>query len=94
MQADWESNHYLFLSRYTHFFKRLKSEKKEYLFRVGRILNRPSFSGLNSWFVLQLKYKESFELTPLLRSYYKNILLEFGYSTNKNILLSFILRLS
>jgi len=94
-QADWEDRRYFIMGKYN------RMENSDYLddmymARIGYAPYIAKYSELNAWLMLQFMYHPRDEdknmLTPMVRMFYKNILWEFGASTNGDWMLNFTIR--
>ncbi len=93
--ADWESRDY-YVSGFQKYIS-LKDEDPLWLSRarLGFSPFRADYNDVNIWFITQFEKTngEHWETTPLMRTFYKNILWELGASLNGNYLLNFMIHL-
>lgn len=84
--ADWEDRDY-YLSGFQKYMS-LKDEDPLWLSRarVGFSPFRADYEDINIWFIAQFEKTNGnhWETTPLMRTFYKNILWELGASLNGN----------
>ena len=86
LDVDWESRKYYVSFKEEVVLSHRNNDLNIYQtkFRAGFAPYLAEFNELNSWFILQLdhsnKVEESIKITPLIRLFYQNILLEFGAS--------------
>lgn len=95
IHADWEDRDY-----YVSAFQKYLSQKDENPLwlsraRVGFSPFRADYNDINIWFIAQFEKmnEEHWETTPLMRTFYKNILWELGASLNGNYQLNFMFHL-
>lgn len=96
LEADWESRKYYVSFREDAFLSHKNSNKNIYMTKVraGFAPYLAEFNELNAWFILQAdrsnKGADEFKLTPMIRLFYHNVLLEFGASTKGDSQLNFM----
>lgn len=84
LEADWESRKYYVSFKESAYLSHSDSSRNIYLtkLRAGIAPYLADFNELNSWFIVELstsnKSREDFSITPLIRLFYKNVLLELG----------------
>lgn len=87
---DWESRRYYASAKYS-----LINQYELSRTRIGFAPYLAAFNHVNTWIMLEYNHfvdKRSFnDLTPLVRLYYKNYLVELGYSVNSNYLFNFMI---
>lgn len=87
LEADWESRKYYISFREDALLYHKDSRRNIYMTKVraGFAPYLAEFDEMNAWFILQAdrstKGKEEFKLTPFIRIFYHNILMEFGASS-------------
>ncbi len=85
-ETDWESRKYYVSFREEALMTYKKRASNLYMskVRMGFAPYLAEFNELNSWFILeaikQNKNKDSFMLTPFVRLFYRNVLVELGVS--------------
>lgn len=93
--ADWEDRDY-YVAGFQKYIS-LKDEDPLWLSRarVGFSPFRADYNDLNIWFIAQFEKTngEHWETTPLMRTFYKNILWELGASLNGNYQFNFMFHL-
>lgn len=96
LDADWESRKYYVSFKHEATLDHRNSARNIYAtkLRAGFAPYLAEFDELNGWFILQVdssnKSKKDYMLTPLIRLFYKNILLEFGSSMKGDSQLNFM----
>lgn len=86
LETDWESREYYVSFKQEALLANRDSSKNIYTSRLrgGFAPYIASFEEINSWFILQLeksnKSMTEYTLTPLIRMFYKNVLIETGVS--------------
>lgn len=87
LEADWESRKYYVSFREDVLLYHKDSSRNIYMTKVraGFAPYLAEFDEMNAWFILQAdkssKGMDEFKLTPFIRIFYHNILMEFGAST-------------
>lgn len=93
--VDWENRDY-YLSAFQEY---ISQENLDPIWhtraRAGLAPFRADFNDVNVWFIAQFEKRngERWETTPLMRTYYKNILWEIGASLNGNYQLNLMFHL-
>lgn len=97
LAVDWESRKY-YLD--TEFQSLLAADSKNYntaKFRAGFAPYLAQFNELNTWFILQLEtmpfVANSPFLTPMVRLYYKNVLVEIGADFQGNWMFNYMIHI-
>ena len=86
LETDWESREFYISFKQEALLTHRDSSKNIYTSRLrgGFAPYVASFEEINSWFILQLeksnKSMSEYTLTPLIRMFYKNVLVETGVS--------------
>lgn len=84
LEADWESRKYYVSFREDVLLSHKDSKRNIYQTKVraGFAPYLAEFNEMNAWFILQAdksnKMTDEYKLTPFIRLFYHNILLEFG----------------
>lgn len=84
LEADWESRKYYVSFREDVLLSHKDSKRNIYSTKVraGFAPYLAEFNEINGWFILEAtksnKMNEEYKLTPIIRLFYHNILLEFG----------------
>jgi len=95
-EADWESRKYYISFKQEALLANRDSSQNIYTsrFRMGFAPYLAGFEELNSWFILQFeksnKSKMEYTITPLIRLFYKNVLIETGVSQKGDAQLNFM----
>lgn len=93
--VDWENRDYYFSA----FQEYISQENLDPIWhtraRAGLAPFRADYNDVNIWFIAQFEKQngEHWETTPLMRTYYKNILWEVGASLNGNYQLNLMFHL-
>lgn len=92
IEADWETRTLYTAVKYYHFYSSTTKSFPMTQFRLGFAPFESPYDQLQSWFMLQFmhtpKVERSLMITPMLRFFYKNVLWEFGSSTNGDWMLN------
>lgn len=86
LEADWESREYYIAAKSEVVFDHKNDRDNVYFnkLRFGFAPYLAEFEELNTWIILEAKHvtkmKEEFSLTPIVRLFYRNVLMEFGVS--------------
>ncbi len=86
LETDWESRKYYVSFREEFIISHRNNDLNIYQTKVraGFAPYLAEFNELNAWFILQLEHSnkgtDDVKVTPLIRTFYKNILMEFGAS--------------
>jgi hypothetical protein len=95
-EADWESREYYISFKQEALLANRDSSLNIYTTRLrgGFAPYLANFNELNSWFILQLeksnKSKMEYTITPLIRLFYKNVLVETGMNQKGDAQLNFM----
>ena len=94
LEADAESRKFYVSAKYEKMWSSLGSNFYHSSFRVGAAPYEAEFNEIASWFMLQYDYhpqlSKKFEVTPLVRLFYRSVLLEVGVSTRADWMLNFM----
>ncbi len=94
IEADAESRKLYISAKYEKMWDRLGTNFYHATGRVGAAPYEAEFSEIASWFMLQYDYhpqlSKKFELTPLVRLFYRSVLLEVGVSTQADWMLNYM----
>lgn len=94
IEADAESRKYFISGKYEKMWGNLGPDFYNSEFRLGVAPYEAEYNEIASWFMVQYQYhpmllkKEA--LTPLIRLFYKSVLLEAGVSTDADMMLNFM----
>ena len=97
IDVDWESRkYYTALSASVDFIRGDDSSLYQLMYRVGMAPYIGKMKELQSWVVLQMDYAQygdeaSFEVTPMMRFFYRNTLWELGSSLSGDFFLTIML---
>lgn len=86
IEADWETRKYYTAFKTQGILNHKDSSKNIYYtkYRVGFAPYLAEFDQINTWIILETKYvnkmKEEFSVTPFVRLFYQNFLMEIGIS--------------
>jgi hypothetical protein len=97
IEADWESRQYYTSGQYTRFLRKDSDDIDRVDFetiklRAGVAPYLGEFNEINSWFILQTEKMndKQWELTPFIRMFYKNVLIEIGAGFNGSYAFNFM----
>lgn len=99
LETDWESRKYYISFREDVLVSHEDSGKNIYQSKVraGFAPYLAEFTELNTWFILQAdtsnKMDKDFQLTPIVRFFYKNVLTEFGVSSKGDALFNLMVHI-
>ena len=87
VEADWESRVYYISGKYNYLDQNMTK------FRLGYAPYLASYDGFHTWLMVEHIYmsQENFnDVSPLVRLFYDQYLLEVGYSFKGNVLVNFM----
>lgn len=91
-QFDIEDRRYYFMTEYSNHLIRNREDRHDLKLRAGLAPYLADYEELNSWLIVQYEFQpqshRKHELTPLLRFFYRNVLLEAGSSLQGKWLLN------
>jgi len=98
IQADWENRRYYVLGKLSHLWPRENnqewSERLWAVYRAGFAPYLAEFDELNTWIIFEAKQdligEANFDISPLIRIFYSNVLTEVGYSLRGNVSFNFM----
>ncbi|MES2803303.1 MAG: hypothetical protein V4654_12485 [Bdellovibrionota bacterium] len=95
MNLDWENRDYYFSAFQEYISQKDLDPIWHSRVRMGLAPFRGDFEDVNVWFIAQFEKTngEHWETTPLMRTYFKNILWEVGASLNGNYQLNLMFHL-
>jgi hypothetical protein len=84
LQADWEDRKYYTAIKLQHLQAQDHSAQQKIVSRLGFAPYVAEYTELNTWIIFEgintLSPESSFDLTPFVRLFYNNFLMELGYS--------------
>ncbi len=94
VEADAESRKYFISAKYEKMWASLGPDFYHIEGRLGMAPYEAEFNEIASWLMLQYQYNPSlmkqYSITPLVRLFYKSVLLETGVSTDGDWMLNFM----
>jgi hypothetical protein len=96
LETDWESRKYYTSFKEDVLISHKQSGESIYYTRAraGFAPYLAEFNEINTWFILQAEHSnkstENFELTPMIRVFYHNVLAEIGVSARGNAQFNFM----
>jgi hypothetical protein len=94
IEADAESRKYFISAKYEKMWANLGPDFYHAEFRLGAAPYEAEFNEIASWFMLQYQYHPMLvkkdALTPLIRLFYRSVLLETGVSTDGDWMMNFM----
>lgn len=99
IEADWETRKYYTAFKTQGILNHKDSSKNIYYtkYRVGFAPYLAEFDQINTWIILETKYvnkmKEEFSITPFVRLFYQNFLMEIGISNKGNSEFNFMVHI-
>ena len=93
-EADWEDRKYFIMGKYEKMWSDLGPDFYHSEFRLGIAPYEAEITEWASWFIVQYQYHPKLvkkdAITPLIRLFYKSVLLETGVSTDGDWMMNFM----
>lgn len=96
ISSDWETQRIYFAYENRFLYG---GNIEQSVFQRGRIGFAPyvgDYNQVHTWLILQVDYKtvaiDKFVVTPLIRLFWSNVLVEFGITSNRRILFNWVVR--
>ncbi len=94
LEADYETPKIYFSSKFSSTLPRFGSNIHQTTLRAGVSVHEAEFDEMSHWLILEVQHNTQLEhtvtVTPLLRTFYRNVLTEFGASLAGDWMLNFM----
>jgi hypothetical protein len=97
LEADWESRRYYLSSKATGLFPNFDANTYVQTYRAGIAAYPSRFDEMSAWLILDVQHVNRRErevtVTPVIRTFYRNVLTEVGASFTGDWMLNFMIHL-